>query len=189
MKELIERLRYPVLCTLTDRIEAADALERLTLERNELRAKYDEVEAAAAEAESCMHYRGVALERLTAERDAAKDEIERLTEHDQFLADANKQWVADCARLTAELNSIKEKNAPEIEKCNSYIANLTAERDALRADAERYRFIFAESDRVDPVCAVVWKKGNVRNSSEWVSSVGGEWLSKELDAAIAGEKK
>ena len=137
MKELIERLRYPVLCTLTDRIEAADALERLTLERNELRAKYDEVEAAAAEAESCMHYRGVALERLTAERDAAKDEIERLTEHDQFLADANKQWVADCARLTAELNSIKEKNAPEIEKCNSYIANLTAERNALAAYAAK----------------------------------------------------
>ena len=39
----------------------------------------------------------------------------------------------------------------------------------------------------DPVCAVVWKKGNVRNSSEWVDSVGGEWLSKELDDAI-GEK-
>ena len=68
------------------------------------------------------------------------------------------------------------------------VATLTAENAALRADAERYRFIFAESDRVDPVCAVVWKKGNVRNSSEWVDSVGGEWLSKELDAAI-GEKK
>ena len=130
MKELIERLRYPVICTLDDRLEAADALERL---------------------------------------DAAKDEIERLTAHDQFLADANKQWIADCARLTAELAKVK------------------VERDALRVDAQRYRFIFAESDRVDPVCAVVWKKGNVRNSSEWVDSVGGEWLSKELDAAI-GEK-
>lgn len=32
MKELIERLRYPVLCTLDDRLEAADALERLTAE-------------------------------------------------------------------------------------------------------------------------------------------------------------
>ena len=125
MKELIERLRYPVLCTLTDRIEAADALERLTAERNELRAKYDEVEAAAAEAESCMHYRGVELERLTAEKmNLAADiveiatlrdkllgdrnaEIERLTSHDQFLADANKQWIADCARLTAELVEVK----------------------------------------------------------------------------------
>ena len=32
MKELIERLRYPVICTLDDRLEAADALERLTAE-------------------------------------------------------------------------------------------------------------------------------------------------------------
>ena len=76
MKELIERLRYPVICTLDDRLEAADALERL---------------------------------------DAAKDEIERLTAHDQFLADANKQWIADCARLTAEL------------------AKVEVERDALKA--------------------------------------------------------
>ena len=68
------------------------------------------------------------------------------------------------------------------------LERMVAENAALRADAERYRFIFAESGRVDPVCAVVWKKGNVRNSSEWVNSVGGEWLSKELDDAI-GEKK
>ena len=128
MKELIERLRYPVICTLDDRLEAADALERMTTELDQLiddctqlKGKYDEAEYAASVAEECLHQR-------------------------------------------------------------------TAERDALRADAMRYRFIFAESDRVDPVCAVVWKKGNVRNSSEWVNSVGGEWLSKELDAAIAGEK-
>ena len=80
MKELIERLRYPVLCTLTDRIEAADALER-----------------------------------LTAEEKMQLEQIERLTSHDQFLADANKQWIADCARLTAEL------------------AKVEVERDALKA--------------------------------------------------------
>ena len=114
MKQLIERLRYPVICTLDDRIEAADALERMT------ELAYHQVQKISGQA--------------------------------------------------------------------IQIEVLTAERDALRADAMRYRFIFAESDRVDPVCAVVWKKGNVRNSSEWVSSVGGEWLSKELDAAIAGEK-
>ena len=66
MKELIERLRYPVICTLGDRLEAADALERLTA-------------------------------------------------HDQFLADANKQWMKDCERLTAEL------------------AKVEVERDALKA--------------------------------------------------------
>ena len=67
MKELIERLRYPVICTLGDRLEAADALERLTA-------------------------------------------------HDQFLADANKQWMKDCERLTAE-------------------------RDSLSLDAKRYRWL------------------------------------------------
>ena len=51
MKELIERLRYPVLCTLDDRLEAADALERLNREKHE--------------AQDCF--------------DAAKEEIERLT--------------------------------------------------------------------------------------------------------------
>ena len=59
-KELIARLRYPVLCTLDDRLEAADALERLAREKHE--------------AQDCF--------------DAAKAEIERLTAHDQFLADA-----------------------------------------------------------------------------------------------------
>ena len=98
MKELIERLRYPVICTLGDRLEAADALERLTAEKMNLAA--DIVEIATLR------------DKLLGDRNA---EIERLTSHDQFLADANKQWIADCARLTAEL------------------AKVEVERDALKA--------------------------------------------------------
>ena len=48
MKELIERLRYPVLCTLDDRLEAADALERLAREKHEAQDCFD---AAKAEIE------------------------------------------------------------------------------------------------------------------------------------------
>ena len=98
MKELIERLRYPVICTLGDRLEAADALERLTAEKMNLAA--DIVEIATLR------------DKLLGDRNA---EIERLTSHDQFLAGANKQWIADCARLTAEL------------------AKVEVERDALKA--------------------------------------------------------
>ena len=56
----------------------------------------------------------------------AADEIERLTAHDQFLADANKQWIADCERLTAELARAKEYHAAEL-------ADVVAERDSLQA--------------------------------------------------------
>ena len=90
MKELIERLRYPVICTLGDRLEAADALERLTAEKMNLAA--DIVEIATLR------------DKLLGDRNA---EIERLTSHDQFLAGANKQWIADCARLTAELAKVE----------------------------------------------------------------------------------
>lgn len=54
MKELIERLRYQVICTLDDRIKAADALEHLARERDCFDAAKEEIE------------------RLTAERDALK---------------------------------------------------------------------------------------------------------------------
>lgn len=127
--ELIERLRYPVLCTLDDRLEASDEIERLAREKHE--------------AQDCF--------------DAAKEEIARLTSHDQFLADANKQWIADCARLTAELAKVEvERDAAykTNEVLRGDIANppsdvqefvlnkynffgVVAERDALRADAER----------------------------------------------------
>ena len=61
------------------------------------------------------------IERLTAEEKMQLEqivnqglEIERLTAHDQFLADANKQWMADCERLTAELARAKEYHAGEL---------------------------------------------------------------------------
>ena len=73
------------------------------------------------------------IERLTAEEKMQLEqivnqglEIERLTAHDQFLADANKQWMADCERLTAELTTSRYWREQEVK-------DLTAERDALVA--------------------------------------------------------
>ena len=132
-----------------------------------------------------------ALERLTAENLRLAGEVSNRNSRALAGDTATKQFDAmyeDIESLTAERDALA-KDAERVRVYKQRYFEAIAERDALRADAERYRFIFAESDRVDPVCAVVWKKGNVRNSSEWVDSVGGEWLSKELDAAIAGEKK
>ena len=73
------------------------------------------------------------IERLTAEEKMQLEqivnqglEIARLTSHDQFLADANKQWMADCERLTAELTTSRYWREQEVK-------DLTAERDALVA--------------------------------------------------------
>lgn len=47
-------------------------------------------------------------------------------------------------------------------------------------DAQRYRWLRAEHERVDPVCHLLWKQNSDRSSSEWVSTV-------DFDAAIDRE--
>ena len=54
---------------------------------------------------------------------------------------------------------------------------LWAENDALWEDARRYRWLRGEHQRIDPICAVVWKRNGDRNGSEWVNTA-------DLDAAI-----
>ena len=77
----------------------------------------------------------------------AADEIARLTSHDQFLADANKQWIADCERLTAERDYWYETAESDLAKrlaawgelarAKQYhaaeLADVVAERDSLQA--------------------------------------------------------
>ncbi len=119
----------------------------------------------------------------------AKTEIERLTAANAALAEEVADYAKENVVLTAERDEYQraaDKMAMEhkIER-----DGLGVQIDALAKDAARYRFIFAESVRVDPVCALVWKKGEVRNSSEWVNSTGSVWMSKELDSAITKESK
>ena len=57
-----------------------------------------------------------------------ENEIERLTAHDQFLADANKQWMADCERLTAA----ERCRTAQRDEAELMVKQLTAERDEVR---------------------------------------------------------
>ena len=91
------------------------------------------------------------IERLTAEEKMQLEqivnqglEIERLTAHDQFLADANKQWMADCERLTAELTTSRYWREQEVK-------DLTAYRDALSVAAALWnkRYIDACQQHAD----------------------------------------
>jgi hypothetical protein len=56
--------------------------------------------------------------------------------------------------------------------------------EAMRKDAERYRWLRAEHDRVDPVCHLMWKRNSDRNSSEWVNTAR---LDDSVDAAKAAQ--
>ena len=109
----------------------------------------------------------------------AADEIERLTAHDQFLADANKQWMADCERLTAERDAYRSWGSQnevsfsaEIMRLKSallgaqaLIAELQSERDALTdnlARAKQYHAaeladVVAERDSLQAQLTNIWK--------------------------------
>ncbi len=62
------------------------------------------------------------------------------------------------------------------------ITELEAENTELRKDAERYRWLRKEHERVDPICRLSWKRNNERNSGEWVNTA-------QLDAAIDAAMK
>ena len=66
----------------------------------------------------------------------------------------------------------------------NYIA-LHAECEALRKDAERYRWLQSENSRYDPVCHLSWKKNSDRNGSEWVNTAN---LDSAIDDAMGKEK-
>ena len=66
--------------------------------------------------------------------------------------------------------------APLLER----IAMLEREIEALRKDAGRWAMLREESKRVDPVCALLWKKNSDRSSNRWVNVVD---YDKQVDAA------
>lgn len=70
---------------------------------------------------------------------------------------------------------------------------LVAERDDLRRqlaeaelDARRYRWLRGEHKRVDPICAVIWKRNGDRNGSEWVNTAN---IDAEIDAAMGASNE
>lgn len=56
--------------------------------------------------------------------------------------------------------------------------------DDVVRDAARYRFLRDEAYLVNPVVAVVWKRNDDREESEWVNTVDGYSLDCHIDAAM-----
>lgn len=56
--------------------------------------------------------------------------------------------------------------------------------DDVVRDAERYRFLRDEAYLVNPLVAVVWKRNDGRDESEWVNTVDGYSLDCHIDAVM-----
>ena len=130
----------------------------------------------------------------------AKSEIDRLTKALEF-------WKNGHIEMTAELFAVKRAQDTAVDeyiKCEEKVIALTAERDALRADAERYRKLCAilqkaydtdsfESERLTIYCEQLsgWRnERTVEATLRWLDARdAGLDLSSAIDAAIAGEKK
>ena len=97
MKELIERLRYPVLCTLDDRLEAADALERLTAEIDNIK----QVEFPRRLKNVASAWKGK-VDALTAERDALQKNLIVAEGARDALHIFNDQLISENAALRAD---------------------------------------------------------------------------------------
>ncbi len=54
-------------------------------------------------------------------------------------------------------------------------------------DAERYRWLRFEHGVCNPLAHVSWKRNGDRTESDWVNTIGPEWLDKAIDAAIEDE--
>jgi glutathione S-transferase len=143
------------------------------------------------------------IERLTAERNALRDDNAKLNgwmeEEAQAAGRLQRKLNAaeeEIERLTASLKRANE-TAEHFERHwylrGDEIERLTAERDELRRqlaeaeqDARRYRWLRGEHKRVDPICAVIWKRNGDRNGSEWVNTAN---IDAEIDAAMGASNE
>lgn len=86
-------------------------------------------------------------------------------------------------------NIIKANEAAEFDYQADVAMAVAKAVEAERKDAERYRFVRAEHDRIDPICRVSWKMFGQRNSTNWGNVIDGEHLDELVAAAIAAEGK
>ena len=178
MKELIERLRYPVLCTLDDRLEAADALERLTTESAALKEGLDGWHARFLDCE-------VEFARLVDVCHAAKLILatENAALKEQMTAD-RKQFLD----MRNERDALAQ-NAERVRVYKQRYFGAIAERDALRADAYRKDSLL--------LWALYHHQGGYSLIGQPIRKLFGlgqfdelsiEQIAKARSAAIAGEK-
>jgi chromosome segregation ATPase len=173
MKALIERLRND--CYQEDEVrahakEAADALERMGAEHLRLAGEV-----------SNRNSRALAGDTATKQFDAMYEEIERLTAERDALKEGLDGWHSRCLDMEVERDVEKE----HVRQCVANIAKLVAENAALRADAERYRWL--RDGLSGPLAATEGMKRMAGAFGEFDDTPSAEQFDAAIDAAI-GEK-
>jgi len=106
--------------------------------------------------------------------------MSNITERLQDEADqCRNDGAEDVARLLSDA-------ASAIDSLRTQLAEARAEAEALRKDAERYRWLRAEHERHDPICRLVWKRNGDRSSGEWVNTAR---LDSSIDLAIQAARE
>jgi len=102
----------------------------------------------------------------------------------------------DIIRLAREAGGGLESDYTNISALQRFAALVAAaertDKDSSTVDAERYRWLRAETDGVvAPLARVVWKRNNIRDSGDWANLSDGQTLDEHIDAAIRarGESK
>ena len=144
---------------------------------------YD-IEEAIARASDVLHNsqewkaEGVYAAYITPALDRLSTALTLATQRAE-AAEAERDEVMRCCRGTrmddAALVSIREYVAEKL--------RIEAERDALRKDAALIDALQSETDRFDPVVALVVKCRHDRNGSDWANITGD--IRAALDAALA----
>lgn len=71
----------------------------------------------------------------------------------------------------------------------SEVDKLTRDKDLLKLPAKMWLALLAEHDRVDPVCAIVWKRDDNRESSDWVNMIDQDDVVKHLAKLVIENDK
>lgn len=87
------------------------------------------------------------------------------------------QMRAYAQQATADLSDQLFLKDASLKRLSVEMTQLRAELEQCRADADRYRYLRAEHQRIDPVCHLTWKVGMCREGSVWANTT-------DLDAAI-----
>lgn len=102
-----------------------------------------------------------------------------------LVNDGEEEWRPLIATIDDDERLIDfEANARFIAACNPVaIRALLAERDALKADAERYRWL--RGGKEIPAHSVRWARWDVR---QWCGSYWSAMFAEQMDAAIDAER-
>ena len=97
------------------------------------------------------------------------------------------EHLQSLTRAEAEVERLRhdiERHMALLTEFDNEVEQLRAERAALRADAERYRWLRREVDGPHvPLAQVLWKLNNIRDNFRWTNLSDGQTLDEHIDAA------